>query len=88
MYEEITITCPSCNSQFIVSSEYCGGIVDCTECNTAFEVQAPQEKAENNMENTDTGPIELEDSTDQTKTVVISRNDIGMIPELKDVEIR
>lgn len=88
MYGEITITCPKCDSHFIVPREYCGGIVDCSECNTAFEVMAPS--GEQNMTNTDTGHVGKykKPQEDSTKTIAMSRNDLGMIPELDDVKIR
>ncbi len=88
MSEEITIVCPKCNAHFNVPREFCGGIVDCTECGTAFEIQVPQGEAGENMENTDTGRIKHVDVEDMTKTIAMSRNDIGMIPELEDVKIR
>jgi DNA-directed RNA polymerase subunit M/transcription elongation factor TFIIS len=87
MSEEITIACPKCDSHFIVPREYIGGIVDCTECGTDFEIQALPEKEEN-LTKTDTGPQVKYKNTDSTKTIAISRNDLGMIPELDDVKIR
>jgi len=89
MYGEITIVCPKCNSHFIVPREYCGGIVDCSECATAFEVMAPPGEDGKNMRNTDTGHLKRKKKVeDSTKTIAISRNDLGMIPELDDVKIR
>ena len=88
MSREITIECPKCKAQFIVPREYCGGIVDCSECSTAFEVLAPKGEAGGNLTKTDTGPQMKYKSTDSTKTIAMSRNDLGMIPELDDVKIR
>ena len=88
MSREITIECPKCKAQFIVPREYCGGIVDCSECGKAFEVIAPKRKAGKNMTNTDTGHLKGKKVEDSTKTIAMSRNDLGMIPELDDVKIR
>ncbi|MCK4982859.1 MAG: hypothetical protein KAS17_08040 [Victivallaceae bacterium] len=88
MYREITIECPKCRAQFIVSREYCGGIVDCSECGTAFEVLAPKGEAGKNLTKTDTGQLKYKKVEDSTKTIAMSRNDLGMIPELENVKIR
>ncbi|MCK4982238.1 MAG: hypothetical protein KAS17_04890 [Victivallaceae bacterium] len=79
MYEEIIITCPECDTQFYAPREYCGGIVDCTECGSAFEIIA---LPEDNIKKADIAQPEHDD------TIVISRSDIGMIPELDDVKIK
>jgi hypothetical protein len=63
--------------------------VDCSECGTAFEVLAPQGEDGGNMKNTDTGHVKRKKKVeDSTKTIAMSRNDLGMIPELDDVKIR
>jgi len=82
MSEEIIVTCPACNTQFYAPSEYCGGIVDCTECGTDFEIQAPPEKVEEKTKSGNNGQL------DYDETILMSRSDIGgMIPKLKDFEI-
>ncbi len=87
MYREITIACPKCDSHFIISSEYCGGIVDCSECGTAFEVKAPSGEDGKNMQNNSASQKKSK-KVKSTNTVAISRNNLGMIPELDDVKIR
>ncbi len=86
MYEEIIIACPECEAQFIVSREYCGGVVDCSECNTAFEIESLPEDVEANMKKARSKQKKSK-KNDDTNTVAISRNNLGMIPDLDDVRI-
>lgn len=79
MTEEIIIACPECDTEFYVPREYSGGVVDCSECGTAFEIVAIPE---DHIRKLDMERLEHDD------TIVMSRNDIGMIPELEDVKIR
>lgn len=78
MSKEIIIECPDCESQFNVPIEYSGGIVDCSECGTAFEIVALPGDA----------IINAAEQLNHDDTIVMSRNDIGMIPELDDVKIQ
>ena len=88
MHKEITIACPKCDSHFIVPREYIGGIVDCSECGTAFEVIALPEEAGSNTKSKDTRQVREKNAQNSTNTIVMSRNDLGMIPDLEDVQIR
>ncbi|MFA6714215.1 MAG: hypothetical protein WC082_00665 [Victivallales bacterium] len=86
MSEEITIECPECKMQFLVPVEYCGGVVDCTECGTLFEILAlPEDIERRRRANSGKQNKKKEDSTN---TVAISRSDIGMIPDLKNAQIK
>lgn len=82
MYEEIIISCPECDTQFYVPLDCSGGIVDCTECGTAFEILSLPGDAVSNTGNTNINQLDHDD------TIVMSRSDIGMIPELDDVKIK
>ena len=81
MYNEVIIACPECNAQFVIPRKFCGGVVDCSECGTVFEIQALPEDAEASMPNIAPG------KESSTKTIAMSRNDLGMIPDLNDVRI-
>ena len=81
MYHEVIIVCPECDAQFVVPRKYCGGVVDCSECGTVFEIEALPEDAETHTQKT-SGKKES-----STKTIAMSRNDLGMIPNLDDVKI-
>lgn len=82
MYHEVIIACPECNAQFIIPRKYCGGVVDCSECGTVFEIEALPEDAEAHLQNA--APAK----ETSTNTIAMSRNDLGMIPKLDDVKIR
>lgn len=86
MYKEIIIACPECNAQFIVPREYCGGVVDCSECGTAFEIESLPEDVEANMKKARSQQKKSKKAA-STNTVAISRSNLGMIPELDDVRI-
>jgi len=86
MYDEIIIACPECEAQFIVPREYCGGVVDCSECGTAFEIEALPEDIEENIRKARSSQKKSQ-KVESTNTVAISRNNLGMIPELDDVRI-
>lgn len=86
MYEEVIIACPECNAQFIVPREYCGGVVDCSECGTAFEIEALPEDVEANIKKARSQQKQKKSKKDDD-TVAISRSNVGMIPNLDDVRI-
>ena len=87
MYEEIIIACPECETQFVVPREYCGGVVDCSECGTAFEIETLPEDIEENIKKARSRQKKSKKNEDSTNTVAISRNNLGMIPDLDDVRI-
>lgn len=82
MYNEVIIACPECDAQFIVPRKFCGGVVDCSECGTVFEIEALPEDAEVDMPTTN-----IKNPEKSTNTIVMSRSDLGMIPDLNDVRI-
>ncbi len=86
MYEEVIIACPECEAQFIIPREYCGGVVDCSECGTTFEIEALPEDVEANFKKARSQQNKSK-KTEDTNTVAISRNNLGMIPNLDDVRI-
>jgi len=88
VYHEIIIACPECEAQFILPREYCGGVVDCSECGTSFEIEALPEDIEENMKNRPVREAPSKKADVSTNTIAMSRNDFGMIPELKNVQIR
>jgi predicted Zn finger-like uncharacterized protein len=86
MSDEIVIQCPECKTQFLVSYEYCGGVVDCTECGTLFEIVATPEDIERQKRRN--AGKRARKGEESTNTQAISRNDVGMIPNLKDAQIK
>jgi predicted Zn finger-like uncharacterized protein len=88
VYKEVIIACPECNAQFIIPREYCGGVVDCSECRTTFEIESLPEDVEVNMKNARSRKKKSKNAGESTNTVAISRNNLGMIPKLDDVAIR
>lgn len=86
MSEEIIVECPECKTQFLISYEHCGGVVDCTECGTSFEIVATPEDIERQKRSNPGKHGKKKENS--TNTVAISRNDVGMIPNLKNVQIK
>lgn len=84
MYHEVIIACPECKAQFVIPRKYCGGVVDCSECGTVFEIEALPEDAEIHTHTKKTSSKKKESSTN---TIAMSRSDLGMIPKLDDVKI-
>ena len=86
MPEEIDVSCPGCSSVYTIPVEFCGETAECEECDSLFDIPSLKE-LQKRKKGTGTGPIkgvQLNNAPEKTNTVKLSREKIGMIPELKD----
>ncbi len=85
--ETFTIGCPGCDATFDLPISLGGELGECTECGVIFEIpKLDGEESEEKLVDTDTGAVKTVAADDQgaTNTVKLSRNSIGMVPDVKD----
>ncbi len=85
--ETFTIGCPGCEATFDLPISLGGELGECTECSVIFEIPKLDGGAEEeNLIDTDSGTVKTVAADDQgaTNTVKLSRNSIGMVPDVKD----
>lgn len=83
--ETISISCPGCGAVFDVPTEMGGEVGECTECGTTFEIPLIEADEPTDLNTTDTGTIQVQESgvSETTNTVKLSRTSIGMIPNVQ-----